>query len=336
MTTLPRRTLLRAAALSPLLGLAPVLPARADGRPFRIYMALWRGETVVEQGFRDFLAAVNMPVEIIVRDANQDSAALASFVQEIKATKPDLVYTFATQGVLGICGTLDKHDPARHVSETPVVFVNVGDPVGSNIVTSLTGHGRNLTGVMHLAPISVQFESMQAYRPLRRLAVFYNPRESYGRAALESLKELAAKAGVDLLVDAPLNADGQADADQIEPALERLAAGQPDFLFIPSTSFFIPLSQRITEKVLALGMPSFSGNEALIRDGKAMMGVVGSFYEVGRFAGLKAREILVGGKPAADVPIESLSRFSLLINIQVALQLQAYPPLQVIKYAQFL
>jgi len=308
-------------------------PARAAREPFDIFMVQWRGPTDIDRGMRDYLARAGVPVRFIVRDAEQKREKLADIVAEIKATRPDLVYAFSTEGALGVVGPVGA--PAdQFVTDIPVVFVAVGDPLSARLVNALPLSGRNVTGVIHLAPIPVQFEALNSLFAPRRLAVLYNEAETYGRSAVAQLREVAPKAGVELVVDSPVDAAGKPAVELIEPALKRLAAQRPDALYLPSTSFFIPLAKPLTEAAAALGLPTFSANEPMIRKGKAMAGLVASFYEVGQFAGYKVEQILMGGRKPAEVPIDALSRFSLLINMQVARELKVYPPITMLRYAE--
>lgn len=309
------------------------LPARAAREPFHIFMVQWRGQTDIDRGMRDYLARAGVPVRYTVRDAAQKRERLAEIVAEIKEVRPDLVYAFSTEGALGVVGPLGAPED-QYVTDIPVVFAAVGDPVSARIVDSLPLSRRNVTGVIHLAPIPVQFEALTSLFAPRRLAVLYNEAETYGRSAVAQLREVAAKAGIELVVESPTDEAGKPSADLIGPALERLAAGKPDALYLPSTSFFIPLAAPLTEKAAELGLPTFSANEPMIRKGKAMAGLVASFYEVGQFAGYKVEQILSGGRKPGEVPIDALSRFSLLINMQVSRQLQVYPPITMLRYAE--
>jgi len=305
----------------------------AQERPHRIALVQWRGDTAIDRGLRDYLARAGIPVQYSVYDAAQDRAALADIVQEVKAARPDLIYAFATEGALGVAGPWDD-DPSRFIHDIPIVFVAVGDPVAARLFPELPLSGRNVTGVMHLAPIAVQFETLMTLFQPRRLAVLYNSAETYGRAAVAQLREIAHKAGVELVVETPVDEQGQPQVELLEPALDRLAATHPDALYLPSTSFFIPLARPLTEAAVARGLPTFSANEPMIRNGKAMAGLVASFYEVGQFAGYKVEQILRHGVAPGAIPVEALSRFSLLLNMPVARELQVFPPITMLRFAE--
>ena len=128
-----RRALLAGLAAGALLP-APLVRARADERPFRIFMITWRGWEDASQGFKDYLDRRGIRTELIVRDAGTSRDKVAEIVQEAKAAEPDLVYTWGTTTALTAFGKVDAVDPAQHITEIPSVFTIVSDPVGSGVV----------------------------------------------------------------------------------------------------------------------------------------------------------------------------------------------------------
>ena len=83
----------------------------AAGRTLRIYAITFRGMTDVEKGFQDYFAARRIAVQITFRDLNRDNTRMPGFLEEIRRTKPDLVYTWGTSVTLGVVGTYDAYDP---------------------------------------------------------------------------------------------------------------------------------------------------------------------------------------------------------------------------------
>lgn len=67
-------------------------PARTAQRPFRIYAVTFRGMTDVEKGFAEYFASRKIPVQISYRDMNREPQRMPGFLEEIRATRPDLIY----------------------------------------------------------------------------------------------------------------------------------------------------------------------------------------------------------------------------------------------------
>ncbi len=188
-------------------------------------MILWRGETGVEAGFREQLAALGVPAEIEVRDLGRDLGRLPAAIALARATRPDLVYTWGTGIALGVAGTWKAVDPARHLTDIPVLFTMVSSPRGADLQPPPDKPPRpNLTGVSHIAPLSAQINAIRAYLPLKRLGIVYNPQESNSLVNLAELRGLSAAADFQLLeAPVPAGADGLPDAARIPGLVADLA-----------------------------------------------------------------------------------------------------------------
>jgi putative ABC transport system substrate-binding protein len=138
-------------ALAATLALEGDAIAQLSSRPYRIYAITFRGMTDVEKGFQDYFTARRIPVQITFRDLNRDPSRMPGFIEEIRRTKPDLVYTWGTSVTLGVVGTYDGVDPQQHITDIPVVFTLVAAPVLAKIVRDMKNPGRNVTGVFFVA-----------------------------------------------------------------------------------------------------------------------------------------------------------------------------------------
>lgn len=325
--------------LSVFLLLAPVV-ARAEGaagdqRTYRIYMILWRGWEEASQGFKDYFANRNLRVELIIRNAGQDRARLPGFVAEAKSLKPDLVYAWGTTVSLDVFGTYDAVDPSRHITDIPAIFAIVSEPVGSRLVPSLESSGRNITGTTYLVPMETQLKTIGSFRKFRRLAIIYSPLERNSLDTLEELNAAALREGFEIVAE-PLRVDEnrRVAVDSIAEKVALVAAAKPDFLYIPPDTFLNVNRDRLTQAALAHRIPTFAAAEAPVRSSSALIGLVSRYYNVGQLTGYKAEQILLGRLTPAQMPIDSLKRYSLLVNMRVAGQLEIYPPMSLLKFAE--
>ncbi|MBX9635481.1 MAG: ABC transporter substrate-binding protein [Magnetospirillum sp.] len=315
-----------------------IAPAAADEirRP-TVFMVLWRGETAIEAGFRDYLAEHHVDVNYVVRSVDRQMARLPGIIDEIKQAKPDLVYTWGTSLTLGVVGPVGAPDPERYVTDRPTVFTFVADPVNAGIVASLRNPGRNVTGTSHVAPLPAQLKAMEAFRPFHRLGHIYNPAEVNSQVNARQLEAAAAAQGIALVSrPVPLDDAGLPRADALPDLIAQIAASQVDYLYVGPDTFIGSQARAFTAAALAHRLKVFSATEVPMRDGRALVGLVSSYYNIGRFTAFKARQILVGGRAAADIPVETLSRFSYVVNMKVARELGIFPPMQVLRYAELL
>ncbi|MFC4159103.1 ABC transporter substrate-binding protein [Chitinimonas lacunae] len=322
-----------------LLGLTAILATTAtypagERPPWRIMLILYRGMTEAEKGFMEYFSRRGIAAEFIVRDAHEDRRRIAEFVREARTLRPDLIYTFGTTVTAEVAGTIDTVDPTRHITDIPLVFNIVADPVGARLVPRLTSSGRNLTGASHLVPMDAQLRALHSVRPARRLGVIYNPAEANSILTIAQLKAAVGRETTLLLAPMTLDADEKPVMSELAAVMNRLLVQQPDFLYLPSDSFVIANARRIIEPARAAGVPVFSAAETPIRQAGALLGLVSRYYNLGEFVGYKAEQILLGGKRPADIEIDRLNRFSYLVNMEAAKQLKVYPPVSAFKFAE--
>jgi len=329
-----RRRLLAGAVAAFGASVAPPLRA-APARRYRVMMIVWRGETDAELGFRDYFHERGMDVEFIVRDADSDVNRVAEFAREARETRPDLIYTWGTPATLAVVGEYDRVDPARHITDIPVVFNVVASPEQAKIVPTRAGSGRNVTGAVHIVPLSAQIAAMRAYRPFKRLAVIYNPAEPNSVINVRELESVAGREKWELEAEAvPLDDAGRPMRQALPELIARVAVGRPQFLYIGPDSFLGVHRMEVTRLALEHKIAVYSATESILVGTDALFGLVSRFHNLGRLVARQAESILVDGVPPGLIPIGTLSRFSYIINMPSARKLGLYPPMSVLDYAE--
>lgn len=328
-----RREFLLAGAAS----LASIWPAHAvrAATAKRVLMVTWRGETAVERGFRDYLMRRGAAVELIARDAARDPRRLDAIAREIVVLRPDLVYLWGTSATLGVVG---RHDaPNAAIGDVPAVFALVADAVGAGIVPRLEGQMRAVTGVGHVAPIAAQLEAIRRYRPFGKLGVLYNPLEANSLSNLRDLRAQGAARGFVLLEQSfDRSADGKPSAAGIADKVRALRRAGAEWLYLGPDTYLFTQLPAVTAAARDVGLPTFAATEALIAaPDDVLVGLVAPYHAVGVFAAHKAMQILFEGRRAADIPVETLKRFSLVVRMDVAKKINLPPPLEFYDYAEF-
>lgn len=304
--------------------------------PARIAMILWRGETDVERGFRNALAEQGVSAQIEVFDLNRDLSRLPAVLDTLRARPPDLVYTWGTGITLAIAGRWDAKDSRNNLAGIPILFTMVAAPWETGIAPPPSRPARpDVTGVSHIAPLAAQINAIRSYLPLRKLGIVYNPGEANSANNVEALRRQAGIQGFTLLeAPVPQGPDGQPSAQAIPHLVANLATQGAQVLYIGPDSFIGNHRQALTSAGIAKGIPSFTATELEIRDGEAMFGLISRYDMVGRLTAAKARAILTDRRPLAEIPIETLDRFTYLIRLPVAHRLKLYPPLPLLRYAE--
>jgi putative ABC transport system substrate-binding protein len=322
------------------LSIAPPALAGQKGsstNPYRIYAITFRGMTDVEKGFQDYFKERKIPVEITFRDLARDSTRMPGFLDEIRRTKPDLIYTWGTSVTLGVVGSYDKVDTAKHITNIPVLFTLVAAPVLAKISRDLKSSGRNVTGVYHVAPTEAQLRAMSNYRPFKSVGILYTPTEQNSLVTLKEIKDVGLKMGFSV-VERPLRLDEnkKATGDGAAELVKEIKQAKADWLYLPPDSFLGTLAQKVViPAAMEEKLPTFASTEQLMEAG-SLAGLVSRYYSIGQFTAYKAEQILVKKTPVGQIPIETLKRFSYQIQLSVARNLDLLPPLPIFSYAEFL
>lgn len=203
------------------------------------------------------------------------------------------------------------------------------------VLTMVTN--RNLTGCMHLVPLETQMNAMKSVMDVSKIGVLYNPAEDNAIKQVNGLENYCRENGIELLRSPiPLDAEKKPLVSEIPSAVELLAQGKVSIIYLPSDSFLIANAPAIMSEINQRHIVTFSATEDPIRKGGALMGLVSHYYNVGLFAGFKAEKILVQNVKAGDIPIDTLKRFSFLVNMETARTINFYPPIMILKFAEII
>ena len=304
--------------------------------PFRIFAVVWRGETEVEQGFRDYLTQRGIPFEMTVRNLNLDRGNSPPIVEEIKRVRPDLVYTWGTGTTSSIVGRLETDTPESFVRDVPAVFTLVSYPMAANIVASYENTGRPVTGVAFLAPVEIQLKTIAAYRPFKTIAVIYDETAGNSRINVADLREAAPGMGINLIeLPVPLGENEKPDPAALPRLVEEAKAAGAELLYMGPDSFLTRHAREYTGAAIAAGLPTFASTQAPLKNSRAMFGLVTDYHTLGKLTALQAERILVEKRRPEDLPVARLARYKLWINVDVMREVGMYPPMDMIAIADF-
>lgn len=317
-------------------------PARAQegsaAEAYRVYIATFRGCEEVCEAFKTYLTGRGLEIDFIERSIERDVSRIPELVEEVRELRPDLLVTWGTAISLGMVGPYDAEDRSAYVTDIPTVYLYVSEPARAGLVASEEVSGRpNVAGANIGVPLDAQLRVMRSYQEVSRIGVVYGADEANSVAAVAALRAVAAEMGVEVVEEQlALGEDGLPDVDAIRPAMQALAEKRPAFLVTVSSTFIIRNIEAYTAAAVEAGLPVFTSAELPIRQGRAMLALFASLSSIGQVAGYQAEQILREGADPASLPTPSLRRFTLLINMPVALELRRYPPMLVLQFAELM
>jgi len=313
------------------------VPVHAEKTTKTVVMITWLGCEDVCKGLKDSLAEKKIDVNFIVDDAAQDKSKLPGFVKDVRDRKADVVVTWGTKTTLGMVGTLKDQSNPDLLSEIPVVFTVVADPIGTGIIESYDKTGRsNVTGTRNRVPESVNIKSIKRYLPsFDHLGLLFDNSEPNSVKKMEELKELSTK--MNFKFDAeplPTLADGTPDILKLPAVMSELKSAGVQFVYLGSSTFLEKNQDAFTESAVANGLPVLSPYEHLVSESQALMSVAARDYDVGKLAGEQVAKILKEGAKPGDMPVVAVEKFAYLVNMRVAKKLNLYPPVEFLQFVE--
>jgi len=211
------------------------------------------------------------------------------------------------------CGTSASVAAKQQVSTIPIVFINVGNPVGVGLVESLSRPGGNVTGFsdMHadLSGKYVQFASElgKAQGPVNYL---WYTGWADGQYRLQATERAAQSLGVNL------RSRGIGDISEATEVMAIMKSDRAMTLIVQSSPFMFRHRRRIIDSAMDHGLATIYAFPPGARDG-AVIAYGPDYGDLYRRAALYVERILKGIKPA-DIPVEQPTKFELVINLKTA------------------
>ncbi|WP_262270024.1 ABC transporter substrate-binding protein [Microvirga yunnanensis] len=213
--------------------------------------------------------------------------------------------------------------PARAVKQAtsmiPIVVGGMADPVGDELIASLSRPAGNITGTTFLGPelLAKRFELVKGIiSGISRVAALWHP-AAYGKRTMDGLvKETETAAQAQKLQLQLVPALGPSDLDGAFDAMTRERADA--VILLPSPMLFVE-HKRIVELAAQNRLPAMYAAREFVDDG-GLMSYGASQPELFRRAAMLVDKILKGANPA-DLPVEQPSRLEFVVNLRTAKEL---------------
>ncbi len=274
------------------------------------YLALLPGEEAsllkpFSQRLRELGYSEGKNLTIEYRSAEGQPERLGKLAAELMQGNPDVL-------VSGF-GTLAAKAAAVASKTVPVVFTNVGDPVGAGLVASLARPGANVTGLSAQAAdiASKRLQMLQSLLPAKStIAVLLNPDTPFSASALAQLKAAAQQGQQRLVVFEVRN------AGEISVGIDNASSSGAAGLMVLEDPVLLGARQTIIERVAVARLPAVYGLKEFAEAG-GLLSYGQDPLQNPRHAADYVDRILKGARPA-DLPVEQPTKFDLVINLIAA------------------
>ena len=203
---------------------------------------------------------------------------------------------------------------AKAATQTiPIVFVTGADPLKFGFVASFNKPGANMTGIwMVLTTLTEKrLQLLHDLLPKAQLiGLLVNPSSPVAEPQIREAQAAAQVLGVRVTV---LKAVTENDFDQ---AFASLAQQRADALFVSADPLFASKGQRLVTLAAQHSMPAIYEFREFVEAGGLMS--YGTVLRDGYYkGGTYVARILRGTNPA-DLPVEQIDKFELMINLKTA------------------
>ena len=263
-------------------------------------------EEGLRQGLRELGYIEGKSIVIEWRRSTGTQEELRLLAADLIRSGVDLIVT---------AGTSATRVAMETTTTVPVLF-HVGDPVASGFAASLARPGGNGTGVSVISAelTAKRLELLHLLIPrAKRIVYLRNPSNPAAQQLLDEVQKAARILGLRLeTLDAR-------NIPEIDAALDTLRRSAANGCLVGGDLLYLAEKARISRAIGENRMPAVFAYREFHEDG-ALMSYGPSLKATMRSVAPYVDKILKGAKPA-DLPIDQISKFQLVIDLRVAREL---------------
>jgi putative ABC transport system substrate-binding protein len=288
----------------------PLMGGCAEEMEFKIGLTQFGTHPAADAGRHGFIDALadagyieGENVDYDFQNPEFDATLEQTIAQRFVDEGVDLIFSFGTSISLQCIHAAEGTD-------IPVVFCAVTDPVASELVSSWTHPGENVTGTSDMIEVDSTVDLiLQIIPDLDTLGTVYNAGEPNSLVLVEQLDEVCDALDIEVK-----------KATVSTPADVQLAAqslvGQVDAIWVGTDNTVVSGLEALIQVCEDNMIPFFPSDDPSVeKGGIACLGF--DYYDVGYQTGEMAVRILEG-TPASEIPVELGRVFSYSVNTEAA------------------
>ncbi|MDO5511558.1 ABC transporter substrate-binding protein [Corynebacterium sp.] len=252
-------------------------------------------------GFKEALADAGVEVTYDEQNANGEQATALTIAQQFAGNDLDMVLAVATPAAQAT---------AQNITDIPVLFTAVTDPVSAELVDSLEAPGGNVTGTSDVAPIEEQLNLLEELVPdAESIGIVYASGEINSQVQVDQVTEAAEPRGLEVKTQTVTT------ANDIQQAVEAL--GDVDVIYVPTDNMVVSGIASLVQVAEQKQIPVIAAESGTVEGGAvATLGI--DYHELGRQTGEMALRILRDGEDAAETAVETATEYTYVINEEAA------------------
>lgn len=248
------------------------------------------------EGFKQALADAGLQVTYDEQNAQGDQATATSIANKFAGAGLDLVLAIATP---------TAQASAQVLTDVPILFTAVTDPVAAKLVASNEAPGANVTGTTDMNPVAEQLALIKRIKPdARTVGVIYSSGEVNSEVQVAAAREAAPGLGLEL-VEKTITTTGE-----VQQAVSSLDV---DAIYVPTDNNVVAGLSAVIAHAEAKKIPLVAGEGDSVKNG-ALITYGLDYAKLGYQTGEMAVKILTEGADPATMPVESQKDLALVVN----------------------
>ena len=232
------------------------------------------------------------------QNAQGEQANCITIGQKFINDKSDLILAIATPAAQAI---------ANMTKDIPILITSVTDPADSKLVANNNAPGGNVTGTSDLTPVEAQIELLKEIIPnVKTVGLLYCSSEQNSVFQINIAKKKLDSMGIKYIDIAISN------LNEIQQVIQNII-GKVEAIYTPTDNMIANGMATVALMTEPAKLPVICGEGGMtMLGGTATYGI--NYYELGKLTSTQAVSILKGDKKTAEMPIEYLQKFDLVVN----------------------
>ena len=232
------------------------------------------------------------------QNAQGEQANCITIGQKFINDKSDLILAIATPAAQAI---------ANMTKDIPILITAVTDPADSKLVADNNVPGGNVTGTSDLTPVEAQIELLKEIIPnVKTVGLLYCSSEQNSVFQINIAKKKLDAMGIKYIDIAISN------LNEIQQVIQNVI-GKVEAIYTPTDNMIANGMATVALMTEPAKLPVICGEGGMtMLGGTVTYGI--NYYELGKLTSTQAVSILKGDKKTAEMPIEYLQKFDLVVN----------------------
>ena len=254
------------------------------------------------QGFIDGLKEAGYEdgknITIDYQNAQGEQANCITISQKFVNDRVNLILAIATPAAQAV---------ANMTKDIPILVTAVTDPAAAKLVADNNAPGGNVSGTSDLTPVEAQIELLNEITPnLKTVGLLYCSSEQNSVFQMDIAKKKLDSMGIKY-IDATVTS-----ANEIQQMVQSLI-GRVEAIYTPTDNMIAAGMATVALVAEPAKLPVVCGEGGMTMLGGTATYAI-SYYELGKLTATQAVSILKGEKQPANMPIETLKTFDLVVN----------------------